>query len=75
MTTALSQLVLKRVLAATEEQQNNELYPSINIGVGIVKGDVGQPNILVSLDKYVLIYLEGISLNQVLMHVRPCRSS
>ena len=53
MTTALCQLVLKRVLAATEEQQNNELYPSINIGVGIVKGDMGQPNILVSLDTHI----------------------
>ena len=45
---ALAVSIFQKVL-----QQNNEWYPSINIGVGIVKKDVGQPNILVSLDTHI----------------------
>ena len=45
MTTALSQLVLKRGV------MNNVLYQSIDTGVGIRLVDVGQPNILVPLEE------------------------
>ena len=50
-TTALSQLILKTSLMAKEGQESDAifLYLSIEIEASIMKGDLGQPNILATL--------------------------
>ena len=52
--TGLIQSILKRGLLALKGRQNNVLYQNIEIGVGIMIGDMGQPIILVSLCSRIL---------------------